>query len=401
MKTGYKKKQDSLFASSNPTIVGFFPPPEIRTGGHRRFLELMRGLAERGYEVNLLHNANVRGVDTPLPGRCIPLPISSGRGPAWWRYLRAVKNRRVELTETLATRPLVVVAFSTTDYFAAKALSRHLNAPLLFSFRSNIVTIHRRFGMLHKESRRFKHLQLLVQGIWKRFLEWRISCGADRIVFQSDFDRDEIVGRNSCADRRSVIIPNSIQASWFSPEHARTNRSDKVEKIIFLGSLGERKGIQYLIPAMRVLCNERRYRIRLDVVGFGGLEAWAKTYIEEHDLADCVRILGRDRRPLDRLAKSDLLVVPSLYDSFPNSVLEALYVGTPVIGTNTSGIKAILAAPELLFDSESTEAIVQALDDLIRDNSRYLHVKRRCAERRDTFDFDWIGRFEEVLRTFA
>ncbi len=383
-----------------PAILGVFPPPEIRTGGHRRFLELIGGLEARGYRVLLLCDPAVRGRAGPLPGEEVPIfrrHRNPRLAPAWWRYRREVVRRLGEVASRRVAPEAVVVAFSTTDFFAARAVARRLSAPLLFSFRSNIVTVHRRFGMLYKEAKRFKGVQRFFQGIWKRFLEYRITRASQRLVFQSDYDREEVIRRNPWAAEKSVVIPNSMQASWFPEELALTNRSRSLRRLVFLGSLGERKGIQHLLPAMRELVAERGVDVTLEVIGFGGLEQWCRRYVSEHALEDRVSFVGRESAPLPRLAAADLLVVPSLYDSFPNTVLEALFVGTPVIGSDTSGIASILEAKELLFEPQNPTAIADAVESAARDPEAYRRLRQLCTVRRAHFDFDWVAAFAEVI----
>jgi glycosyltransferase involved in cell wall biosynthesis len=389
------------------TIVGVFPAPEIRTGGHRRFLELMRGMEARGHSVLLLSRSEVQGATAPLPGK--PLYIFEERTstiyrrviPAWMRYLLSARKRADLLPQGFGEEPAAVVVFSPTDYFAGRLIAKRIKAPLLFSLRSNIVAVHDRFGMLYKESKRFKGLQRLLQRHWKQFLERHIITNSDRVVFQSEYDRDDVLGRNPGARRRSVVIPNSMQASWFPPELRGVNQSHECRRLIFLGSVGERKGIQYLLPAMRELCRERGLPISLDIVGFGNLEDWARAYITKEKIQDCVRLTGRETNPLARLAQADLLVVPSLYDSFPNTVLEALFAGTPVVGSDTSGIRSILAYDELLFQPKSVEAIVSKIEPLVLDQERFGSVKALCETRGERFDFDWYGEFEAVLLSMA
>ena len=106
---------------------------------------------------------------------------------------------------------------------------------------------------------------------------------------------------------------------------------------------------------------------------------------------------GRIDRPLSLVAGADLLVIPSLYDSFPNTVLEALYVGTPVIGSDAAGIRTMLRHEELLFPRGDATALADRLQTLIDDPEAFRRVCTLAADRRETFDFDWAERWEQAI----
>ena len=106
---------------------------------------------------------------------------------------------------------------------------------------------------------------------------------------------------------------------------------------------------------------------------------------------------GRVPEPFSALAAADLMVAPSLSDSFPDTVLEALHVGTPVIGSQVGGITEQLVHEELLFPPMNAEAIADRIEKCIREPEFYRRARRLCASRRSKFEFDWAEAWEKAI----
>jgi glycosyltransferase involved in cell wall biosynthesis len=286
-----------------------------------------------------------------------------------------------------------ILVFGETNFAPGFVVSKRAGAPIIFALRSNFVDEFLSFPRATRPWPILRGLQRRLEGRKKIFHESWIMKRADQVVFQSDYDRKNVIGRCPSVETRSHVIPNSFRVAWMREEDALSNGSTTVKRCLFVGSLGPRKGIQFLIPAFRQLAG----KVSLDVVGFGGLEPWARQYVEEHDLSETVRFLGRINDAVPLIANVDLLIVPSLYDSFPNTVLEALFVGTLVIGARTGGIKTMLEYEELLFDVGSDAAIAEAVTRLVDEPAAYARAWSLCQQRRGTFDFDWAARWIEVI----
>ena len=102
--------------------------------------------------------------------------------------------------------------------------------------------------------------------------------------------------------------------------------------------------------------------------------------------------------PLSVLKSSDLLVVPSLADSCPNTVMEALYTGIPVIGSRAGGIPEILKDEEALFDTQSS-SIVERIERLQADRTAYEHLRERQRKRAEELEFDWPERIMQLIQS--
>lgn len=395
------------------TIVGVFPVAEIRTGGHKRYVELAQQLIERGHRVVHICRPGMAG---SLPGETIPVipdHVQSYLIPRWWRYRALVNQREALIRDVVRDRgsanPDLVLTFGETNYPAARAVADQFSVPLVFALRSNFVDEFLQFGTFRQRIPGFRRGQKRFQRWWKQRLERMFCHGSDLIVFQTDYDRDNVITRNPEIVQKSAVIPNSFRVSWLPGElgrpvtchsetddHSGTNALAHRQpfQLVYLGHLNERKGVQYLFPALQILKDRGLTGFHLEVVGFGGLETWARTYVNDNGLDPFVTFHGRIDDPLSHVAAADLMVIPSLYDSFPNTVLEALFVGTPVIGADSAGISTMLHFPQLLFPRADSEALADRLQHVLQDPAAFREICRLSADRRVTFDFDWAERWE-------
>lgn len=167
-------------------------------------------------------------------------------------------------------------------------------------------------------------------------------------------------------DDRIRLLPLGADLSQFRP----VERSTKGPfRILFVGGVGQRKGVKYLLEAYR--------RIRSDateLVFVGPLPA------DERPLAPYLGIVtlrGRlDQQDVRReMARADVLVLPSVFEGFGLVIPEAMATGLPVIASTHS------AGPEIIRDGRDGYVLepddVEGLADRL---SRLAHDRRRTAE---------------------
>lgn len=169
-----------------------------------------------------------------------------------------------------------------------------------------------------------------------------------------------------------VVIPKKLPPSR---ENAR--------KLLFVGRLEKRKGIQELIEALAKILSADA-NITVDIVGKDCFQAPGNTSYADYfkkivpaELRERVKFHGfiNDQKLKTLYADCDVFIAPSRYESFGLIFLEAMAYGKPVIGTKTGGIPEIINEGQngLLIDVNSPEQIVHAVLKLFSDN--YLREK--------------------------
>jgi glycosyltransferase involved in cell wall biosynthesis len=142
---------------------------------------------------------------------------------------------------------------------------------------------------------------------------------------------------------RIESIPNPIDINVFSPKDisaARKKRNiDRAAKVILFGAANindMRKGITYLVEALHILKADYPHTDNIEVVVFGKNKHFDVSSLpfKVHELS----IITSANELADIYSMADLFVTPSLEDNLPNTIMESLACGTPVVAFNTGGI---------------------------------------------------------------
>ncbi|AOZ95500.1 glycosyltransferase [Butyrivibrio hungatei] len=109
------------------------------------------------------------------------------------------------------------------------------------------------------------------------------------------------------------------------------------------GRVTLQKGQWHLIRVIRSLV-EKGYNVGLVILGEGELSDKIINIIHEFDLENNVILLGRKINPYKYLYKANVYLFGSLYEGFPNALLDAMALGLPIISSDgESGIRELLA----------------------------------------------------------
>ncbi len=378
------------------TIVGLFFNNQIRTGGHRRYLELMEGLADRGNRVIVALNTELEYKARRFEELRVPVRYTRGQLYPIALAFREASKLVLQTIKTTAPRTDFLLIYGETHLAAAAYLKKKLGCPLLFGHRSDSV---RATAAAFKEHAGHPLAQAgaFLEGMKYRRYERMTAKAAEIIVFQNSGDQASFVGRVPAVKNRSLVIGGNIGAPRFAPEHEGVNKSTRLRSLVFVGTLGVRKGLRYLLEALAILAGRGVTVPPLAVLGSGQTLEKHRAFLQARGLADLVEFHGRVPNPFPFLAAADLMVLPSIFDSYPNSVLEALHVGVPVIASAVGGIPDILKNDELLFPPQDSKAIADKIERCLRDPAYYGSLRALCAARLSSFHFDWCGAWESAM----
>ncbi|CAN5773254.1 hypothetical protein BH11VER1_BH11VER1_10750 [soil metagenome] len=130
---------------------------------------------------------------------------------------------------------------------------------------------------------------------------------------------------------RILISPLWFNPSIWYPSDEKQKRNDGILRLLFVGGADLRKGIPFLLKAIRPLAPHVRLALA------GGISEEMKPFIQSNE--DICDILGPKTKPAlrDLYTSHDLLVLPSVADAFGFVALEAMSCGMPVVVTDTCG----------------------------------------------------------------
>lgn len=190
--------------------------------------------------------------------------------------------------------------------------------------------------------------------------------------------RDDLTRLYGVAAADVVVIPNGFSPAEFNPSRRARDREAMRQRLglepgqvalLFVANELERKGYTTILSALRHL---RRPGLRLLVAG----RVSAKRVREQataFGVADQVLALGPSGDVGALHAASDLFVLPTQYEAFCLSILEALGSGLPVVTSNVPGaVDAIRPGVNgaVVGDPRSGEELATTLEPLLVDEAR-------------------------------
>lgn len=135
------------------------------------------------------------------------------------------------------------------------------------------------------------------------------------------------------------VVPNILDLARFKPAQAGARPAGATRQVIVARHLERIYDNATAIRAFALL-RQQWPDARLTIAGSGPEAGPLQALTAELGLADAVRFTGTlDRAGMAALyASADVCINPSLTDNSPNSVLEAMAAGVPVVSTNVGGI---------------------------------------------------------------
>lgn len=159
--------------------------------------------------------------------------------------------------------------------------------------------------------------------IWRIFYLYKFK----RLIFVSKSVLEEFKKFYRFSNKECYIIPNGY------PEEIIHHRSlDKKYDFIYAGRLDKRKCVDLIVKASRIL-KDKGYKFSVIIVGDGPWREDIKRHIRYNNLVNYIRLLGflPYEDVLEIISRSKFLIVPSLYESDPLVIREALSLGVPCI----------------------------------------------------------------------
>lgn len=213
------------------------------------------------------------------------------------------------------------------------------------------------------------------------------------VIVPSDAYRAKVAAMGVSA-RRIHKLPRGVDFSNFHPDKAangawrRLGLPESGLKLIYVGRVSREKNLDALADVFPALAS-RLPGLSLTIVGDGpyrqGLAARLRNRSDVHFTGV---VQGDDLAGV--FASADLLVFPSLTDTFGNSVVEALASGVPCIVSNQGGPCEIVVDGEcgLVFDAGRPGDLETKVIELASDGGRLASFKAKARARALEFTYD-------------
>jgi len=178
---------------------------------------------------------------------------------------------------------------------------------------------------------------------------------------------------------------------------------EDIPVIIAAGRLVRQKGFDYLLNAFSIV--SKGLSCRLMIVGKGKEEKKLMKLVEQLKINEKVDFPGFQKNPYKYLARSKIFVLSSLYEGFPNVLLEALALGVSSIATRcptgpdeiiTDGVNGLLVPPA------DEKALADAIRRLLQDEDLRKKLGEAGRKRAEDFEVSKIVRqYEDAIESLC
>ena len=222
------------------------------------------------------------------------------------------------------------------------------------------------------------------------------------VICNSLLVRDEILQRFAIAPDKLHVIPNGIDLQqfepgvrlrWRAPTRALLNLPDEAPVFLYVGSGFARKGLAAALDALA----RTTPTAHLIVVGDDKRAADYRARAARLGIGARVHFVGSVGNVLPYYGAADALVLPTVYDPFPNAALEAWACGLPVITSTACGAREALieGINGWLSAADDVDAIGRAMDTLgtrLADPAALAALQTACRAAALPYSLDRLGK---------
>ena len=307
-------------------------PPVVVGGLARHVHGLARGLAGEGHRVTVYTRGGGEAGDRDgvrvVPAHDYPPPLAVEDFVPW------VLGFNVGLIHTAEAEiqddpPDVIHAHDWLVTYAGAVLKDLAGVPLVATIHAT--ELGRHGGRLPGSVQRYIH----------EVERWLVA-EAERVVTCSAYMREEVRCSLNADEDRLDLIPNEVDVDAYGSRVVDVRSelwpADR-PTLLFAGRLEYEKGVQTILDALPSLPGAG-----LVVAGDGTYRQTLDRLVADRGLGDRVRFEGfvGEGRLRELYQAADVAVVPSLYEPFGLVALEAMASGTPLVVSDTGGLREIV-----------------------------------------------------------
>ncbi len=232
-------------------------------------------------------------------------------------------------------------------------ISKKIQNILVFNHEIALVMVFFRFFIFKKVriisrnintlSEKIKHEKSIWHGSLKNYLLKLLYSRVDHVIVQSEGMMKDLTEHYGFRDSQLTIINNPLDPLFEEELYKPSGQAgDNKNEILFVGRFKKQKGISFLFDAFKIVLLQMPY-MKLRLVGTGELYNNYLNYAKETGIFRNVIFEGYREDILPYYKQADVTVLSSLYEGFPNVLLESIACGTPVVSFDCpSGPKEII-----------------------------------------------------------
>ena len=215
----------------------------------------------------------------------------------------------------------------------------------------------------------------------------RMTEKSDLIICNSAYQSNYLTFKKKELKEKTHVIYNIIDIDLIKKLKRQSLDKDILnfmeghKCIVSTGRFAPPKGLNNLLKAFSII-SQKDDNVRLLMIGDGELRGNIEKLIKDLNLQNKVLLPGFQDNPFKYISKSDIFVLPSFYEGFPNTLIEAMACGTPVIAADCP--------------SGPTEILQGSVEDSFKIN-KYGVLFKSFLEKESTWDANDIDNNHYIL----
>lgn len=198
----------------------------------------------------------------------------------------------------------------------------------------------------------------------------------DKIVLVSESAKESFNKvYNNEFNNKVIVINNYIDKNRIDKlKEIECDYSFDVPNFLVVARLVKAKGFERLINVHTLL---KKYGLKnyIYVIGDGPLRGELESLINKNNIGDTFKLLGEKENPYPYMKSCDVLLIPSLYEGYGMTAIEAKMLGKEIISTKTGVIEALNDYDNKIICENTDTALYSAL----KDNIEYRITKENIS----------------------
>lgn len=235
----------------------------------------------------------------------------------------------------------------------------------LLNARKFPVIISRNITMLSKARQ-------IEDSFWHKYIVFFfvkvLYRNCDFFISQSHAMTRDLVNNFSIPKNKIFTINNPVEISKKTDHY---KKQSNISRLLYIGRLEKVKNIEFLLQSIFFL-KKINSKFILNIVGEGALESDLKKFVSIYQLDDVVYFRGYSQNVDAFYADSDLFIMTSIYEGFPNVLVEANAYGVPVLVKNS--------------DTGANDIVVDGINGFLYTTDSPIYFAKKIQ---DCMNYDW------------
>lgn len=335
---------------------------------------------------------------------CSTLINSSLSNEIEWSLIDTTADSNI--TATIRKRALK--AFKRTLNFFLKLIFSRVHTVLIFSadgtsfiekgFMAMLAKLFRKKVILAPRSGFI--LRDIEQSKFMRFYVKMVTSRVDSVICQSKFWAAFFKELSGKKDEELPIIHNWIDTTKYNSVNRDSDPS--TVNVLFMSWVDKNKGIFDLVNSAEKVCAQHE-NVCFHIAGEGSAFEEVKALVSQLQLSNKFVFHGwvNGNKKSRLLSNSQIYVLPSHFEGFPNSLVEAMASGLAVVSSNVGSVNDILIHKEngFVFEMGEINQLSDCLITLIEDKSLRMRIAKngyKTVHANNSIDYA-VEKFKKIL----